>query len=153
MTTMQDIYYEDVTPGAVLRAGPYVIPEQELMSFAATWDPLPMHVDKTFAAQHGGLTAPGIYLFAIKMRLVHSLPLRGTAVATFGYDEVRFHQAAHPGDALSLELSWTEKRRSQSKPGLGIVSGRYSLINAAGQLVMSHLDTVLMRLRHPEVDA
>jgi acyl dehydratase len=153
MTAMQDIYYEDVTPGAALRAGPYIIPEQELLSFAATWDPLPMHVDKAFAAQHGGLTAPGIYLFAIKMRLVHSLPLRSTVVATFGYDEVRFHQSAHPGDALTLELAWTEKRRSRSKPGLGIVSGRYSLINAAGQLVMSHIDTVLMRLRNPELDA
>jgi len=153
MTAMQNIYYEDVTVGAALRAGPYVIPEQELLSFAATWDPLPMHVDKTFAAQHGGLTAPGIYLFAIKMRLVHSLPLRSTVVATFGYDEVRFHQSAHPGDALTLELSWTEKRRSRSKPDLGIVSGRYSLINAAGQKVMSHIDTVLMRLRNPEIDA
>ena len=113
---MQDIYYEDVTPGAALRAGPYVIPEQELLDFAATWDPLPMHVDKAFAAQHGGLTAPGIYLFAIKMRLVHSLPLRSTVVATFGYDEVRFHQSAHPGDALSLELSCRDTNRSP-RPG------------------------------------
>ena len=30
MTAMQDIYYEDVTPGTALHAGPYVIPEQEL---------------------------------------------------------------------------------------------------------------------------
>ena len=96
-----------------------------------------MHIDKAFAAPHGGLTAPGIYLFAIKMRLVHSLPLRRTVLATFGYDEVRFHQSAHPGDALTLELKWTEKRRSRSKPDLGIVSGRYSLINAAGEVVMS----------------
>ena len=153
MTAMQDIYYEDVTVGAALHAGPYVIPEQELVTFAATWDPMPMHVDKVFAASHGGLTAPGIYLFAIKMRLVHSLPLRNTVVASFGYDEMRFHRSAHPGDGLTLELTWTDKRRSQSKPGLGIVSGRYSLINAGGEVVMSHLDTVLMRLRNPEVDA
>jgi acyl dehydratase len=153
MMAMQDIYYEDVTPGTALHAGPYVIPEQELLTFAATWDPMPMHIDKAFAAPHGGLTAPGIYLFAIKMRLVHSLPLRRTVLATFGYDEVRFHKSAHPGDALTLELSWTEKRRSRSKPDLGIVSGRYSLINAAGEVVMTHLDTVLMRLRNPELSA
>ena len=42
---MDDIFYEDVSPGAVLRAGPYVIPEQELLDFAAAWDPLPIHVD------------------------------------------------------------------------------------------------------------
>jgi hypothetical protein len=30
------------------------------------------------------------------------------------------------------------------------VTGRYSLIDAAGEVVMSNLDTVLMRLRNPE---
>jgi acyl dehydratase len=141
------IYYEDVVPGTAIEAGPYVIPEHELMAFASAWDPLPIHVDKAFAAEHGGLTAPGIYLLAIKMRLVHSLPLRQTVIASFGYDEVRFLRPARPGDALMLELKWTEKRLSQSKSDRGIVTGRYSLINAAGDVVMSHLDTVLMRLR------
>jgi acyl dehydratase len=144
---MHDIFFEDVTPGAAIRTGPYVIPEDELMSFAAAWDPLPIHVDKAFAMQHGGLTAPGIYLLAVKMRLVHSLPVQRSVIASFGYDEVRFHRPAHPGDELTLELEWTDKRLSQSKPDRGIVTGRYSLINAAGEVVMSHLDTVLMRLR------
>jgi acyl dehydratase len=144
---MDDIFFEDAIPGTAIEAGPYVIPEHELVAFASAWDPLPIHVDMAFAMQHGGLTAPGIYLLAIKMRLVHSLPLRETVIASFGYDEVRFHRPARPGDALILELKWTEKRVSRSKPDRGIVTGRYSLINAAGEVVMSHLDTVLMRLR------
>lgn len=147
---MDDIYFEDVSVGATLRAGPYVIAEQELVAFARTWDPLPVHVDQAHAQQYGGLTAPSVYLFAIKMRLVHTFPLRRTVIAAVGYDEVRFHRPAHPGDALSLELQWTGKRRSRSKPDRGIVTARYSLSNAAGELVMSHLDTVLMRLRDPE---
>jgi acyl dehydratase len=146
---MDDIFFEDVSPGAVIHAGPYVIPERELVSFAAAWDPLPIHADKAFAAKHGGLTAPGIYLLAIKMRLVHALPVQRSVIATVGYDEVRFHQPARPGDELTLELEWTAKRRSRSKPDRGIVTGRYSLINASGEVVMSHLDTVLMRLRSP----
>ncbi len=148
---MNDIYFEDVAPGTVLRAGPYVIPEQELVTFAATWDPLPIHVDKEYAATQGGLTAPGIYLMAIKLRLVHTLPLQRSVIASFGYDKVRFHRPARPGDALTLALEWTEKRRSQSKPDCGIVTGRYSLLNAAGEAVMSNLDTILMRLRNPKV--
>ena len=149
---MDDIFYEDVTPGAVLRAGPYVIPEQELLDFAAAWDPLPIHVDKDYAARHGGITAPGIYLLAIKMRLVHRLPFRRTVIAGVGFDEVRFHRPAHPGDALTLELTWRDKRRSKSKPDRGIVSGRYALLNAAGETVLSHLDTILIRLRNPECE-
>jgi acyl dehydratase len=148
---MDDIYFEDVTVGDTLRVGPYVIAEQELLEFAETWDPLPIHVDKAYATAHGGLTAPAVYLFAIKMRLIHKLPLRRTVIAAIGYDEVRFLRPAHPGDALSLELTWMEKRRSRTKPDRGIVRGRYSLINAAGEVVMTHLDTILMRLRNPEV--
>jgi acyl dehydratase len=147
---MDDIFYEDVNPGDVLRPGLNVLPEQELLDFAMAWDPLPIHVDKNYAARHGGITAPGIYLLAIKMRLVHRLPFRRTVIAGFGFDEVRFHRPVHPGDALTLELTWRDKRRSKSKPDRGIVSGRYALINAVGETVLSHLDTILMRLRNPE---
>lgn len=83
------------------------------------------------------------------MRLVHTLPFQRTVIASFGYDEVQFHRPAHPGDALSLELTWTGKRLSRSKPDRGIVTGRYALINAANEVVLSHLDTILMRVRHP----
>ena len=147
---MDDIFFEDVIPGATIRTQPYLLPEHELISFAAAWDPMPLHIDKAFASEHGGLTAPGIYLLAVKMRLVHSLPVQRSVIASLGYDEVRFHRPARPGDELTLELEWTAKRRSRSQPDRGIVTGRFSLSNAAGEVVMSHLDTVLMRLRHPE---
>jgi acyl dehydratase len=77
---MDDIFYEDISPGAVMRAGPYVIPEQELLDFATAWDPLPIHVDKDYAARHGGITAPGVYLLAVKMRLVHRLPFSRSVI-------------------------------------------------------------------------
>src|SRR5712692_8516005 len=97
--TMDDIFFEDVIPGAAIRAGPYAIPEDELVNYASAWDPMPMHVDRAFAAKHGGLTAPGIYLLAIRLRLVHSLPVRMTVIASCGDFDCRFHQPAHPGDA------------------------------------------------------
>jgi acyl dehydratase len=147
---MDDIYFEDVVPGSTLRAGPYIIPEEEMLAFAATWDPLPIHVNKAYAAQHGGLTAPGTYLLAVKLRLLHSLPLRNTVIASVGYDELRFLRPVHSGEALILELQWTDKRRSKTKPDRGVVTGRYSLIDTAGAVVLSHLDTTLMRLRNPE---
>jgi acyl dehydratase len=146
---MDDIYFEDVVPGTTLHAGPYIIPEQELLAFAAAWDPMPMHTDKAYAEKHGGLTAPGTYLLAVKLKLVHSLPLRRTVIASIGYDEVRFHRAVRPGESLHLVLEWIDKRRSESKPDRGIVKGRYSLVDATGDAALSHLDTLLMRLRHP----
>jgi acyl dehydratase len=83
---------------------------------------------------------------------LRSLPLRRTVIATVGYGEVRFNRPARPGDELKFDLKWIDKRRSRSKPDRGIVMGRYSLINAVGEVVMSHLDTVLMEVRNPHRD-
>jgi acyl dehydratase len=146
---MDDIYFEDVVVGGKLRAGPYVIPEQELVAFAAAWDPLPIHLDKSYAAQHGGLTAPGTYLLAVKLRLIHTLPFQRTVIASVGYDEVRFLRPVPPGETLTLEIEWTGKRRSKSKPDRGLVTGGYVLLNAAGEPVLSQFDTIMMRLRDP----
>jgi acyl dehydratase len=65
---------------------------------------------------------------------------------------VRFLKPVHAGEALTLELTWIEKRRSRTKPDRGIVRGRNSLINAGGEVVLSHLDTLLMRLRNPDAN-
>jgi acyl dehydratase len=51
---MDDIFFEDAIPGAAIRTAPYVLPEHELMSFAAAWDPMPIHIDKVFAASAAG---------------------------------------------------------------------------------------------------
>lgn len=148
---MDDIYFEDVVVGATLHTASYVIPEDEMTAFAVAWDPMPMHIDRDYAAKHhGGLTAPGTYLLAVKLKLVHTLPFRRTVIASTGYDEVRFLRPVHAGEAVSVVLEWTSKRRSRSKPDRGIAMARNVLVDAKGEAVLSHRDTLIMRLRHPE---
>ncbi|MCX7309812.1 MAG: MaoC/PaaZ C-terminal domain-containing protein [Afipia sp.] len=146
---MEDIYFEDIVLGSEQRVGPYEIKEEEMIEFGRNWDPLPIHIDKDFAASHGGLTAPGIFLLAIKMKLLHSLPVQKSVIASAGFDELRFHRPAKAGDMISLLIRWQEKRPSLSKPDRGIVVGRYFLLNGKDDVVLSHLDTVMMRLRPP----
>jgi acyl dehydratase len=92
------------------------------------------------------LTAPGVYMLAFKQRLIHRLPKMAVR-ASFGYDEVRFHQPVKPGDTLSLTVEWVNRRESASKPNAGIVTIRFSLMNQHGAPVLSHLDTVLVTRR------
>jgi acyl dehydratase len=148
---MDDIYFEDIVVGTSLQAGRYVLPEQEMMAFAAAWDPMPMHIDKDYAAKHhGGLSASGTYLLAVKLRLIHSLPIPRTVIASTGYDELRFHRPVRVGEPVSVRLEWIGKRRSRSKPDRGIVTAHNSLLDAKGEAVLSHRDTLIMRLRDPE---
>ena len=85
----------------------------------------------------------------MKQRLIHQLP-EHAVIASFGYDEVRFHHPLRPGDEVHLRYEFVETRPSSSKPDRGIVTVRLSLVrNDDDEVVMSHLDTILVRRRVP----
>jgi acyl dehydratase len=141
------LFYEDMEPGGELTSPSQAIEREELVSFARSWDPLPFHVDEEAGVRaFGGITAPGLYMLAVKQRLVHRLPALAV-IASLGYDEVRFLEPLRPGDTVVLRLQWVSRRLSGSRPDRGIVTLRFSLVNQAGTTVMSHLDTVLVRRR------
>ena len=140
------IYFENMIPGEYMTSPTVVVDRDEMVDFAQRWDPLPIHVDDEIAADNGGLTAPGLFVLAVKQRLIHQLP-QHAVIASFGYDEVRFHQPLRPGDQVQLRYEFVETRPSSSKPDRGIVTVRLSLLKSDGGAVMSHLDTILVRRR------
>jgi acyl dehydratase len=143
------IYFEDMVAGEFITSPTVVVDRDELVDFAKQWDPLPIHVDSEVAVSHGGPTAPGVFILAVKQRLIHQLP-EHAVIASFGYDEVRFHHPLRPGDEVHLRYEVVETRASSSKPDQGIVMVRLSLVrNDDAEVVMSHLDTILVRRRVP----
>lgn len=139
------LYFEDMEPGRSMSSQPQEISKQELVAFAKVWDPLPIHVDEEAGVKvFGSLTAPGLYMLAIKQRLIHTLPILNV-IASLGYDEVRFHAPLRPGDTVTLKMEWISRRESNSKPDRGIVVLKFTLINQDGLALMSHLDTILVK--------
>jgi acyl dehydratase len=142
------LYYEDMVPGETLTGATFVVDEKEMVEFAQRWDPVPFHVDRRAGeAAFGSLTAPGIFVLAVKQHLIHQLDEKHAVIASLGYDDVRFHHPVRPGDAVTLLLEWVDRRVSQSKPDRGVVTLRLGLTNQDATLVMSHLDTILVRRR------
>ena len=126
---------------------PETIDQDDLVKFAHTWDPLPFHINEDAGRKaFGGITAPGLYMLAVKQRLVHKLPPQAV-IASLGYDEVRFKEPLRPGDTVVLKQLWESRRPSASKPDRGIVTLRFSLVNQSGAIVLTHLDIVLVRRR------
>jgi acyl dehydratase len=143
------IFYEDIASRDAMTSPTLTVDREEMVEFARRWDPLPIHVDEQAAqAAVGGLTAPGLFLLALKHRLLYQLP-RVAVIASFGYDEVRFHEPVRPSDTLHLLFEWVDRRESESQVDRGIVTVRLSLINQAGMTAMSLLDTILVRRREP----
>ena len=142
----EKLFFEDLQPEWRLSAGSFYVNSQEMRDFALKWDPLPQHIDDA-AAGRGGITAPGLYMFAIKMALIGKMPTPFAVIASGGYDEVRFTAPIRAGDVVSLLIETVEARASKSKQDRGIVTLRLSLINHTGVVCMTHLDTIFVLRR------
>jgi len=136
------VFYEDIPVGATMRVGGYRVDAEEIVSYAQRWDPLPPHLQ--------GLAASGSHTLAIRVLLMHRIPIQEAVIAAAGWDEIRFHQPVRPGDELWLDVTWESKRRSESKRDRGIVTTMYRLVNQEGAVVLSHKGTIIMRLRAPD---
>jgi acyl dehydratase len=112
-----------------------------------------VHVDDAVANElfgEGGVTAPGVFIMAVRTRLLHDEPDPVAVIAALGYDELRFLAPVRAGDTLRLRQELLDKRVSESKPDRGVARSRLSLVNQDGVEVMSHIDTILLRRRDPD---
>lgn len=144
------IWYEDFTPGRVLRGGVRRIALADIDAWAAlTGERHPVHMDEAFARAAGfrGRIAHGLFGLALIEGLKAELGcFERSVVASLGWDRVRFHAPLEPGDEVRLELELVEKRTS-SRPGRGVATERGRLLKADGTLVTSgdHAVVLLMR--------
>ncbi|HUK73659.1 MAG TPA: MaoC family dehydratase [Streptosporangiaceae bacterium] len=136
---INDRYFEDYTPGAVYEYGHIAVTEAEILEFAGRFDPQPIHTDPGFAATgpFGGLIASGWHSAGILMRMFadHYLS-RVASLASPGVDELRWSAPVRPGDALRLQTTIVEARRSRSKSDRGLVRTKAKLINQDDQTVL-----------------
>ena len=118
--------------GQVIEAGPFHLTEDEVLRFADTYDPQWFHNDPEAAARgrFGGLIASGWQSCGIAMRLAADAALKGSeSFASPGIAAIRFPHPVRPGDDLRLRATVIEVRRSERKPGLGILRWRWQLFN------------------------
>jgi acyl dehydratase len=147
-----DRYFEDYVAGAVYEYGYVTVTEAEILDFARTFDPQPIHTDPEFAAAgpFGGLIASGWHTAGIMMRmLVDHFLSRVASLASPGIDELRWPAPVRPGDSLRLRATIVEARRSRSKPDRGLVRTQNELINQNDQVVLTLTAMNILRARQP----
>ena len=141
--------FADFQVGQVIEAGPYVLSQDELLSFAREWDPQWFHTDPEAAAEgpHGGLIASGWQTCGIAMRLAVAAALNGSeSFASPGLAYVKWTHPVRAGDALSLKATVLDTRRSASQPTLGILRWRWQLFNQDVTQVLDLEATSLFKL-------
>ena len=147
---MTTLTFEDFPPGRFGTFGPRHVTREEILAFAAEFDPQPMHLDEEAAKLSllKGLSASGWHLCSIMMRMmVDGFVGRTASLGSPGVNEVRWLAPLRPGDDLLLDVDVMEARVSRSRPETGIVMFRSMVRNAAGQALCEMVSPIIVGRR------
>ena len=146
-------YWEDIAVGDRASFGRYAVTREEVVEFAAKYDPQPFHLsDAAAAATHfGRLAARGWHTCAMAMAM-NVAYFQGETETTAslgaaGVDELRWLRPVYPGDVLRCETAVEEVRASASRPGMGSARSRMTVFNQDDVAVMSFVALALYRRR------
>lgn len=137
---VEERYFEDYIAGSVHEFGTMMVEEAEVIDFGRRFDPQPYHIDPEAAKSsiYGGLIASGWHTASMMMRLFADQYLAPiSSLGSPGVEELRWLKPVRPGDELSIRVTITETRRSQSKPDRGIVRSYVEVQNQKDEVVMS----------------
>jgi len=145
------LFFEDLQVGQTRRFGRYEVTREEVLDFARKYDPQAFHLDDEAAANthFGRLAASGWHSCAMTMAMmVEDMAITPRAMlGAFGVDELRWLKPVFPGDVLSCESEFFDKRLSKSKPGVGIVTLKVTTFNQHGEPVLSMRPITMVRTR------
>jgi acyl dehydratase len=141
---------EDFPPGRLGTFGPRHVTREDILAFAAEFDPQPMHLDEEAAKRSllNGLSGSGWHLCSLMMRMMCDGFLGRTAsMGSPGVNEVRWLAPLRPGDDLLLDVEVTEARVSKSRPDTGIVTFKSVVRNAGGEVLCEMVSPIIVRRR------
>lgn len=145
------IFFEDLEVGAEAYYGSYAVTREEVLEFAAKYDPQPFHLDdEAAAATHfGRIAASGWHTGAMAMAVIARKVVaeEQAGLGSPGLDELRWLRPVHPGDTLHVRGTIIDKRASRSKPDIGIFRTKTTVTNQDHVPVMTFVSIVFIRRR------
>ncbi len=138
------VAFETMEVGQVRSFGAYEVSEQEIIEFAEKYDPQPFHLDHEAgeASLFGGLCASGWHTCAMTMSLlVADLKERGSSLGSPGLERLSWLKPVYPGDVLSVRLEVLQTKLSTSRPDVGFVTAKTTVLNQHGEEVMEFIST------------
>ena len=150
-------YFEDIEVGRTASFGSYAVTREEVMDFAAKYDPQPFHLSDEAAAQthFGRLSASGWHTCAMVMSMVvaNLKENQQAGLGSPGIDELKWIKPVYPGDTLRCVTEILEKRVSASRPEMGIFKSRMRVFNQDDVMVMTFVSNGLVATRPTDANA
>jgi acyl dehydratase len=153
---MPRLYFEDFVPGTVRTYGSRTLSRDELIAFATSFDPQPMHLDEVAAEKTllGGLAASGWHTCALLMRMIaDDFILDSAGMGAPGVDEVKWLRPVRAGDTLSVRETILEARPSRTRDDRGYVRFCFEVLNQHGEPVLEQTNSIIFGRRPGEAAA
>ena len=137
---MAGLYFEEFDIGRVFQHAirRTVIESDNVWFSALTHNPAPLHIDREYMREHSEFGQPLINSF-FTLGLIVGISINdttlGTTVANLGLENVRFPSPLFVGDTVHVETEVIAKRRSQSRPGNGILTFEHRGYKQTNELV------------------
>jgi len=138
--------YDAIVVGDTAEFGSYDFTPERIKAWAVKWDPQRFHVSEDEAAKsiYGRLIASGWHTCAVLMRLqVDYFAARTRAGSRFrfgpspGFEDLKWLRPVYAGDRVAFSGRVVDKRLSQSRPGIAIVTTAFSGVNQSGDPVVT----------------
>lgn len=145
------LHFEDFKPGDVAIYGPRHVTREEIVAFAAEFDPQPMHLDEAagVASLLGGLGGSGWHACSLLMRMIaDGFILNSTSMGSPGVEEVRWLKPLRPGVNLRVRATVMETRVSKSRPDMGLVKMTFEMIDDTDAVVTTMISSLMMGRRN-----
>ena len=144
---MPKLHWEDFKPGAVAIYGPRLVTREEIVAFAAEFDPQPMHLDEAAASATllGGLGASGWQICCLLMRMIaDGFVLDSTSMGAPGIDEVRWLKPLRPGTQIRVRATVLDTRASNSRPEMGFVKFQYEVLDDQDAVLTTMVSSMML---------
>ncbi|MCF8477345.1 MAG: MaoC family dehydratase [Pseudolabrys sp.] len=149
---MAKLYWEDFQSGAVAIYGPRLVTREEIVAFAAEFDPQPMHLDEAAAANTmlGGLGASGWHSCCLLMRMIaDGFLLDSSSMGGPGVEEVKWLKPLRPGTQIRIRSTVLDSRASNSRPDMGLVKFGFEVIDETDTPITELTTTLMFGRRRP----
>jgi acyl dehydratase len=142
-------WFDDFAVGDTWDFGDHLVTKEEILAFGQQYDPEPFHRDEELARGSimGELIASGIQMMAW-VRNMQCLAMTEMEFSLSpGWGDVRFVAPVRPGDRLRCKGEVVGARRSDSRPGVGIVNYRHALLDAQDEIKFTCQPVALHQLK------
>ena len=141
------MYFEEFVLGSKTNIEPAITNEEDMISFANKYDPIPLHTDEAYAKStiFGNLIAPGVMSFMSVWAKYLEIDLAGGELLAGKSTKIEWFKPVFADDVLTSSCTVSKLTKRNEKNG--IVELTFEVFNQTGELVLTDVTEMIVKCK------